>query len=122
MIEYAQAFALFALLAFAFFAERTMRSKIEELPPQTEAITDKITGMTEVLDDIADLLNEALHAVGNSSIAQTPSSPVEAILSAFIGNLTAPKNHGSQSQEWEVLQNDPPQKIETENESHELSS
>ena len=56
MIEYAQAFALFALLAFAFFAERTMRSRIEELPSQTEAITDKITGLTEVLDDIADLL------------------------------------------------------------------
>ena len=66
--------------------EKSMRSKIEELPPQTEAITDKITGMTEVLDDIAELLNEAMNAVGNSPIAQTPSSPVEAILSAFNGS------------------------------------
>ena len=77
MIEYAQAFALFALLAFAFFMEKSMRSKIEELPSQTEAITDKITGMTEVLDDIADLLNEAMHAVGNSAIAQTPMRSME---------------------------------------------
>ena len=105
MIEYAQAFALFALLGFAFFMEKSMRSKIEELPSQTEAITDKITGMTEVLDDIADLLNEAMHAVGNSAIAQTPSSPVEAILSAFIGNMTSKANHGNptQQEEWEVL-------------------
>ena len=105
MIEYAQAFALFALLAFAFFAERTMRSRIEELPDQTEVITDKITRMTEVLDDIADLLNEALHAIGSSPLAQTPTSPVEAILNAFIGNMTSKPNHGNptQQEEWEVL-------------------
>ena len=116
MIEYVQAFALFALLAFAFFAERTMRSRIEELPSQTEAITDKITGMTEVLDDIADLLNEAMDAVGNSAIAQTPSSPMEAILSGLISSITAPKNHGPQPKEWEVLPNDSPPTHETENE------
>ena len=114
MIEYAQAFALFALLGFAFFMEKSMRSKIEELPSQTEAITDKITGMTEVLDDIADLLNEAMHAVGNSAIAQTPSSPMEAILSAFIGNMTSKANHGPQPKEWEVLPNDSPPTLETE--------
>ena len=116
MIEYAQAFALFALLAFAFFAERTMRSRIEELPSQTEAITDKITGMTEVLDDIADLLNEAMHAVGNSAIAQTPSSPVEAILSAFIGNMTSKANHGTETHQRQIHEIDPTQnESQTEN-------
>ena len=114
MIEYAQAFALFALLGFAFFMEKTMRSKIEELPSQTEAITDKITGMTEVLDDIADLLNEAMHAVGNSSIAQTPSSPVEAILSAFIGNMTSKANHGTETHQRQIHEIDPTQTLETE--------
>ena len=72
MIEYAQAFALFALLGFAFFMEKSMRSKIEELPSQTEAITDKITGMTEVLDDIADLLSEAMHAVAIPPLLKRP--------------------------------------------------
>jgi len=116
MIEYAQAFALFALLAFAFFAERTMRSRIEELPSQTEAITDKITGMTEVLDDIADLLNEAMDAVGNSAIAQTPSSPMEAILSGLISSITAPKNHGrtQEPQEREIHDIDPTPQEQTE--------
>jgi hypothetical protein len=119
MIEYAQAFALFALLAFAFFAERTMRSRIEELPSQTEAITDKITGMTEVLDDIADLLNEAMDAVGNSAIAQTPSSPMEAILSGLISSITAPKNHGPTTQERTIHEIDPtPNESQTENESN----
>ena len=99
MIEYAQAFALFALLGFAFFMEKSMRSKIEELPSQTEAITDKITGMTEVLDDIADLLNEGL-----------------AGLSVFIGNLTAPKNHGPTTQERTIHEIDPTQnESQTEN-------
>ena len=123
MIEYAQAFALFALLGFAFFMEKSMRSKIEELPSQTEAITDKITGMTEVLDDIADLLNEAMNAVGNSAIAQTPSSPVEAILSAFIGNMTSKANHGTETHQRQIHEIDPTQnESQTENESHELGS
>ena len=116
MIEYVQAFALFALLAFAIFAEKTMRSRIEELPDQTEVITDKITRMTEVLDDIADLLNEALHAVGSSPLAQTPSSPVEAILNAFIGNMTSKANHGrtQEPQEREIHDIDPTPQEQTE--------
>jgi len=122
MIEYVQAFALFALLAFAFFVEKSMRSKIEELPSQTEEITDKITGMTEVLDDIADLLNEAMQAVGNSAITHTPSSPIEALLTSFIGNLTTPKNHGTETHQRQIHEIDPSQNTETENESHELGS
>jgi hypothetical protein len=114
MIEYVQAFALFALLAFAIFAEKTMRSRIEELPDQTEVITDKITRMTEVLDDIADLLNEALHAVGSSPLAQTPSSPVEAILNAFIGNMTSKANHGPQENQRTIHEIDPTPQEQTE--------
>ena len=114
MMEMIQAVILLALLGFAFFMEKSMRSKIEELPSQTEAITDKITGMTEVLDDIADLLNEAMHAVGNSSIAQTPSSPVEAILSAFIGNMTSKANHGTETHQRQIHEIDPTQTLETE--------
>jgi hypothetical protein len=116
MIEYAQAFALFALLAFAFFMEKSIGSKFQELPSQTEQITDKITVMTEELSDIADLLNEAMHAVGNSSIAQTPSSPVEAILSAFIGNMTSKANHGTETHQREIHEIHPPNPTQTENE------
>ena len=114
MIEYAQAFALFALLGFAFFMEKSMRSKIEELPSQTGQITDKITTCTEVLDDIADLLNEAMHAVGNSAIAQTPSSPMEAILSAFIGNMTSKANHGTETHQRTIHEINPTPTHETQ--------
>ena len=114
MIEYAQTFAMFAILAFGFYIEKSMRSKIEELPSQTGQITDKITTCTEVLDDIADLLNEAMHAVGNSAIAQTPSSPMEAILSAFIGNMTSKANHGTETHQRQIHEIDPTQTLETE--------
>jgi len=114
MIEYVQALALFALLGFAFFMEKTMRSKIEELPSQTEEITDKITGMTEVLDDIADLLNEAMQVIGNSTNPHTPSSPIEAILTSFIGNLTTPKNHGPQENQRTIHEINPTPTLETE--------
>ena len=114
MIEYAQALTLLALLVFAVYVEKTTRSKLEELPEKTEAVTYQIERMTEVLDDIADLLNEAMHAVGNSAIAQTPSSPVEAILSAFIGNMTSKANHGTETHQRQIHEIDPTQTLETE--------
>jgi hypothetical protein len=115
MIEYAQTFAMFAILAFGFYIEKSMKTKIEELPYQTGQITDKITTCTEVLDDIADLLNEAMQAVGNSGIAHPPSSPIEALLTSFLGNIGQSNKHATQTQEWEILENDPQTKNETEN-------
>ena len=117
MIEYAQTFAMFALLAFGFYIEKTMRSKIEELPSQTGQITDKITTCTEVLDDIADLLNEAMLAVSNSGIAHPPSSPFEALLTSFLGNLTPKKEHGHPKEnQWKIYEDNQTPTLETENE------
>ena len=116
MQEYIQSITLVALLVFLFYAERTMRSKIENLPSQTADVEDKISGMTEVLDDIADLMNEGLQSLTGASHAQTPSSPMEAILSGLIGSMTSKANHGPTTQERTIHEIDPTTLEETTNE------
>ena len=93
-----------------------MRSKIENLPSQTADVEDKISGMTEVLDDIADLLNEGLQSLTGTGHTQTPSSPMEAILSGLIGSMTSKTNHGPTTQERTIHEINPNPTLETENE------
>ena len=117
MQEYIQSITLVALLVFLFYTERTMRSKIENMPSQTVDVEDKISGMTEVLDDIADLLNEGLQSLTGASHAQTPSNPMEAILSGLISSMTSKANHGPTTQERTIHEIDPtPNESQTENE------
>ena len=117
MLEELQTLALVGLLVSTYFLTIGCRNLSESVPHESGQISEKVSGMTAVLDDIADLLNETINAVGNSAITQTPSSPVEAILSAFIGNLTGPKNHGTETHQREIHEIHPnPTTHETENE------
>jgi hypothetical protein len=119
MLEELQTLALVGLLVSTYFLTIGCRNISESMPHESGIISGKVEGMTEVLDDIADLLNEAMHAVGNSAIAQTPSSPMEAILSGLISSITAPKNHGPTTQERTIHEIDPtPNESQTENESN----
>jgi len=114
MIEYVQAFALFALLAFAVYVEKSTRSTLEEMPEKTEAVTVKIERMTEVLDDIANLLNEGLHAIAGSGPAQTASNPMEMILSTLMSSMTSKANHGTETHQREIHEIDPNPTLEAE--------
>jgi len=116
MIEYVQAFALFALFAFAVYVEKSTRSNLEEWPEKTEAVTNQIERMTEVLDDIANLLNEGLHAIAGSGPAQTASNPMEMILSTLMASMTSKRNHGPQENERTIHEIHPTQTLETEDE------
>jgi hypothetical protein len=122
MLEELQTLALVGLLVSTYYLTVGCRNISESMPLESTNITEKVTGVTEVLDDIADLLNEALESFTNSAITQTPSSPVQSILSALISSATTPKEHGSLTQEWQVHQNDSPPTLETENQPNELSS
>ena len=114
MIEYAQALTLLALLVFAVYVEKTTRSKLEELPEKTEAVTYQIERMTEVLDDIANLLNEGLHAIAGGSTTQTASNPMEMILSTLMSSMTSKTNHGPQENQRTIHEINPTPTLETE--------
>ena len=117
MLEELQTLALVGLLVSTYYLTVGCRKIGDSMPLESTNITEKVTGVTEVLDDIADLLNEGIQSFSGGPIAQTPNSPMQSILSAFLSSATTPKEHGdtTQPEEWEVL--DP-----TENPTNEATN
>ena len=117
MLEELQTLALVGLLVSTYYLTVGCRRIGDSLPTESGQISDKVAGATEVLDDIADLLNEALQSLSGGGTTQTPSSPMEAILSGFISSMTSKSNHGNPlKEEWQIHENDSPPTLETENE------
>ena len=103
MLEELQTLALVGLLVSTYYLTIGCRKIGASLPAESGQISDKVAGATEVLDDIADLLNEALQSLSGGGSTQTPSSPMEAILSGFISSMTSKANHGNTlKEEWQV--------------------
>jgi len=105
MLEEFQTLLLVGLLVSTYYLTIGCRNIGESLPNESGNITDKVDSMTTVLDDIANLLNEGLHAIGNSGSTHTATNPMEALLTGFISRMTSPSEHGStaQQEEWEIL-------------------
>jgi hypothetical protein len=130
MIEELQTILLVGLLVSSYYLTIGCKNIGESLPYESSHITDKvdgasekISGMTEVLDDIANLLNEAVQSISGMGVTQTASSPVEMILSSLMSRMTSPSEHGNTlTQEWQVREDDSPPTLETENEFDEHSS
>jgi hypothetical protein len=109
MLEELQTLALVGLLVSTYFLTVGCRKISESMPVESGQISDRVAGATEVLDDIADLLNEALAGLSGPTNAQTPSSPMESILSGLISSMIKPPNHATpQPQEWEILDPETP--------------
>ena len=125
MLEELQTMALVGLLVSSYYLTIGCKNISESLPHESTHITDKLdassaklSGMTEVLDDIANLLNEGLGAIVQSGMTQTASSPVEMILNSLMTRMSSPPEHGPQQEIWEVRKDDPPTTLETETESY----
>ena len=115
MLQELQTLALVGLLVSTYYLTVGCRRIGDSLPTESGQISERVAGDTEVLDDIADLLNEAVQSFAGMGATQTPSSPMEAILSGFITSMTSKANHGPLTEEWQVQENDSPPTLETEN-------
>ena len=115
MLEELQTLALVGLLVSTYYLTVGCRKIGDSMPEESTNITEKVAGVTEVLDDIADLLNEALESFTGNVPTQTPSSPMQSILSAFLTSATTPKEHAPLTQERPIYEVDPSTPLETEN-------
>jgi len=95
MIELLPTLLLLCLLISAVFLIRLFLQMPDSLDSKTDYLTTELKDISITLNDIADLFNDALGAINNSPIAQTPSSPMESILSGLISSVMSPKSHGS---------------------------
>lgn len=108
MLDYLIATALILLIVGHGFLIRGCFKINENIPNSADCITEKIESVRGVLDEVADLLNEMLDGTPKNAITQTPSSPMEALLTAFLNRTPMAQNHGDpqEQEEWEILEND----------------
>ena len=129
MLEELQTLLLVGLLVSTYYLTIGCRNIGEIMPNESgnisdkvDTATDRIQAVADVLDDIANLLNEGLHAVADKAHTQMDNNPLGALLTGFISRMTSPEGHGKEPQDWEILPPDPTQTKQTENESSESSS
>ena len=116
MMEYLPTLLLLSLLISVVFLIRLLLEMPNSMDSKTDVIHTELKDIATILDDIADLFNDALGAVANSPIAQTPSSPMESILSGLISSVMTPKTHGDPQTEIRTIQaTDNPPPLQTEN-------
>ena len=116
MIEYLYLICLLCLTVSVPVLIRGCFNIHKELPNQGGDISNRIDKVADLLDEMADIINSAIRFQEEvAPIAQTASSPLMNILSAFMSNNASRQEHGDEKkpQEWEVLPNDP-EKVQTE--------
>jgi hypothetical protein len=114
MIEYFTALSLLFLVIGHGLLIKKCTKLTDELQPSADHLSTELKDITSILDDIADLFNDAIGIVNNSPLAQTPSSPMESILSGLISTVMSPKIDGTQ-QARAIQEIHPKENSETEN-------
>jgi len=123
MLEELQTLALVGLLVANYFLTIGCRRIGQSLPAESTQISDKVADATEVLDDIADLLNMAVESVAERGNSQTPLNPMDMILSTLMGSMTSKPNHGNTlKEERTIYEVDSQTQNETQTESQQHSS
>ena len=125
MLEYLYLICLLSLTISVPILIRGCFNIHKELPHQGGNISQKIDSVAGLLDEMADIINQAIRFQEEiTPIAQTASSPIMSILNAFMSSNTSPPSHASETQqtEREIYEVDQPQEKQTENELDELSS
>jgi hypothetical protein len=120
MLQELQTLALVGLLVSTYYLTVGCKNLGESMPLESSNISGKVEGMTEVLNDISTLLDEALDSfagVTTNQNAPMPSSPIEMLLASFMSKINQPAQHGNpqEPEDWEVLPpNDTQTKEQTE--------
>ena len=113
MLEYLYLVCLLCLTVSVPILIRGCFNIHKELPNQGEGIGERIDKVASLLDEMADIINDAIRfKEDNFSITQTPSHPLMAIAQAFMGRNSMEAKHGSteKPQEWEIY---PPNDTQT---------
>ena len=113
MLEYLYLICLLCLTVSVPILIRGCFSIHKELPTQGGDISSRIDKVAELLDEMADIINNAVRWQEEiMPSTPTPSSPIMSLLNAFMSNTASRQEHGDEKkpQEWEVLPNDPQEK------------
>jgi hypothetical protein len=108
MIQEVQALSLFLLLLSHLLIIKKCNQFSKSIEPRTDNLSSDLKDITEILDDVADLLAQGIGGLMPSPASPNQGSPVSSLLTSFISEMMLPKEHGAKevTQEWEIRQAD----------------
>ena len=123
MLEYLYLICLLCLTISVPILIRGCFSIHSQMPTQGGAISERIDKVADLLDEMADIINNAIRFQEEiTPIAQTASSPIMSILNAFMSNTASPPKHGeTQQTQREIYEIHDPQETQTETITDEYS-
>jgi len=98
MLDEIQATSLVLLIIAQLILIRGCFGIRQELPAQGGVIGSKFDVISELIDEVAQLISDLTDTIGQPANPQPSSNPMEAILTSLISNMTMPKEHGSQEE------------------------
>lgn len=117
MLEYLYLLCLLCLTVSVPILIRGCFNIHKELPSQGQGIGERIDKVADLLDEMAELINNAIQfKEDNFNIAQAPTHPLMAFAQAFMGRNAMDNKHASKTQpeEWEIYPPNDTQTKETE--------
>lgn len=121
MLDELQAASLLLLIIGHGFLIRGCFDIRDGLPSTGERITDKIEGVSTLLDEMNDLIHALTDMVpsGTPPASAQTGSVMEVLLSTFLNSKTpSPSEHATLTQEWSVHENNSPPTLEAEDQSN----
>jgi hypothetical protein len=124
MMEYLYLICLLCLTISVPILIRGCFNIHKELPNQGGGISERIDKVAELLDEMADYLNNFGAALdSNPVVPQQHANPLMGILASLLDRNSSNSGHGTtQQEEWEILPPNDPETKQTENELDEPSS
>ena len=125
MLEYLYLICLLCLTISVPILIRGCFEIHKELPTQGTGISERIDKVADLLDEMADLINNALpNNPDLQPVAQMPTSPLMSLLSAFMPNTPSPQSYASKTQQTqrEIYEVNDPQTQEAQTELSQYSN
>tara|TARA_B100000767_G_scaffold149412_1_gene140745 strand:+ start:95 stop:436 length:342 start_codon:yes stop_codon:yes gene_type:complete len=112
MLEEMQLFCLMLLLVGHGLLIRGCTAMNQSIPASTDTISEKFDGVATVLDELADILADIGGPQQSQAVAKSGmgGSIPEMLTTFLMSQVMGGQQHGTQSQEWEVLPDDPSKK------------
>jgi len=115
MLDELTAASLFLLV----IAQIILLKKCSQFTTDFESPTGDIQVIGNTIEEIADILHNAVEGFMSSSVVKsTPSSPMEAILASFMSGMMSPPTHAPQEPQDRPIHEIHPSPKQTENESN----
>jgi hypothetical protein len=115
MTEFLILLALLMLIVTHAFLVKGCYELHRIIPKSSNDVASEASRITDILDEVADLIHSALENISPSTGHSPAPSIQETLLTGLISKFTMPQEHGPFTEIRQVHEDNPPKTLETEN-------